>query len=140
MPIESIVLKSWNQDLTGVFGLGMRHGYITTIHSTNKKQRSERNQAKSYQSEYKSHDQLPRSSSVIIKMFFSSIFYCVLLQSMVPMTHHFFTGHVLLFGRNLDVVCCFGTCSHVQHYTGCFSVQRLQRIESSCIFSRCCSQ
>ena len=34
------------------------------------------------------------------------------------MTYHSFTGCVLLFRRNLDVVYCFGICSQVQHYTG----------------------
>ena len=47
-------------------------------------------------------------SSVIVKVFFSSIFYHVVLQSMIHMTHHSFIGYVLLLGRNVagERTCC----------------------------------
>ena len=52
-------------------------------------------------------------SSVIVKVFFSSIFCHVVLQSIVHMMHHSFIGYFLLFGRNVvrnsDMVCCFFT-------------------------------
>ena len=98
----------------------MRHGYITTIHPANKKQSSGKSQAKRHQSDHESHDQLARlssSSSRIVKVFFSSTFYHVVLQLIVHITHHSFTGYVLLFGRkvmrNLCVVCCFLTTTHL---------------------------
>ena len=42
-----------------------------------------------------------RVTSGIVKMFFSSIFYHVVLQSIVHMEHGSFTGSVLLFGRSV---------------------------------------
>ena len=57
-------------------------------------------------------------------------------------------AYVLLFERNvtgnLGVWCAASsrqrTCSQVQHHTGCYSVHKLHRIESSRIFSRYCTQ
>ena len=53
----------------------------------------------------------------IVKVFFSSIFYRMVLQSMLHITHHSFIGYILLFWRNvagnLGVVCCFFTSTHL---------------------------
>ena len=34
-------------------------------------------------------------------------------RSMVHITHHSFTDYVLLFGRNLGMMCCFFTTTHL---------------------------
>ena len=69
--------------------------------------------------------------------FFSSIFY----QSVVHITHDFFTGYILRSRRNvtknLGMVCCLFATKHL--FTGPTS-QTLYRIESLCIFSRSCAQ
>ena len=87
------LLKNCNQDSTGFFDRIVTEDEIW-IH------------------QHESHDRLARSSSPsseIVKMFFSSMFYHLLLQSMVHITHHPFTGYVFLVGRNvarnLFVVC-----------------------------------
>ena len=145
VPIESNVVKSFwkncNQHPTGFFGrTATRYRYTITSHSVNKKQRPGRNQAKRHQPDHhKSHDRLSRSSwpsSEIVKVFFSSIFYHMVLHSMVYNTHLRFADYVLLFGRNvarnLGVVCCFFATTYL--FTSSTSY-KLHRIESSCIFA-----
>ena len=99
---------------------GTRHEYTTTVHSANKKQRPGRNQARRHQPDHESHDRLARASwpsSGIVEVFFSSIFYHMVLQWMVHMKHHSFTGYIFLFRRNvaedLGVTCCFFTTMHL---------------------------
>ena len=65
--------------------------------------------------------QVTRSTAKIIitifsdfgKVLFLSIFYHVLLQSMVHIKHHSCTGCVLLFERNLVVMSCFFTTRYL---------------------------
>ena len=95
----------------------MSRGYTTTIYSANKKQRPGRNQAKRHQSDHESHNWLVRSSSEIVKVFFLSIFYHVVLQSMVHITHtpspvtFFYSGETS--SGNLNVVYDFFTTTHL---------------------------
>ena len=90
--------------------------------------------------EIKRKDTNPTTSHMINWQFFSSIFYHVVLQSMVHLTHYSFIGCVLLFernvARNLSVMCCFTT---IHLFTSPTS-HRLHQTESSCIFSRSCTQ
>ena len=101
VPIESAVVKNFwkiaikiQMDFLVVLWRGTRHGYTTTIHSTSKKQRLGRNQAKRHQPDHESHDRLARSSwpsPDSVKVLFLSIFYHFALQSIVHITHYSFT-------------------------------------------------
>ena len=71
------------------------------------------------------------------KVLFLSIFYHVLLQSMVHITYHSSTYYTLLFERSLCVVYCSFTTTYL--FTNS-KTDRVDRIKSSCTFSRPCSQ
>ena len=111
MPIESTFVKRFwkiatkiQSDFLVVLCRETRHGYTTTIHSANKKQRAGRNQGKRHQLDNESHKRLARSSrpsSDIVKVFFSSVFYHVVLPPTAHTTHHSFINYVLLFRRNV---------------------------------------
>ena len=114
------LLENCAQDSTGVFGRIVT-GNETWIHHHDPLSQQE---AKTWKKPSERTPTRPRRitrsaarsswpSSEIAKVFFWSIFYHVVLQSTIHITHNFFADYVLLFGRNLGVVCCFFTTTHV---------------------------
>ena len=133
--------ENCNQDSTGIFGRIATEveTLICYYHSLNQYEAKtwKKSGEKTPTRLHESHDPLTRSSSEIVKVFFSSVFSHIGLQSIVHITHHSFTGYVFLFGTNvagnLGVVCCFFTTTHL--FISSIS-HGLYRIESFCIFSR----